>query len=470
MKLDLNLNGDIVPLTSELLEQYDVAGPRYTSYPTAPQWSDDFGPADWDQALTASNQPEDGSARPLSLYMHLPFCRQMCLFCGCNTVVQSHPERAEPYLETLKQDIAAVASRLDSSRPVIQFHWGGGTPTYFRPELLADLFTFTQQHFQFAPDAEIGVELDPRVTTIDHLTTLKQLGFNRLSLGVQDFDPTVQAAVKRIQPYELVRDLMAACRDLGFESLNTDLIYGLPHQTNDSFHTTVEQLLTLSPDRIALFSYGHVPWVKRQQRVLNDIIPLGLDKFQLFRQSLNTFVEAGYVSIGFDHFSRPQDELYQAFRDGTLHRNFQGYTTKAGADLIGFGATAISSLARTYAQNQRSLPDYRTAIESATLPVIRGYALSRDDVIRGEVINRLMSLGRVDKAAASAATGIDFDDYFAAELASLEPLVADGLVELTPDQVKVTGLGQLFARNVAMHFDAYLDPSSTDGPRYSRTI
>jgi len=468
--LDLVLNGERVPLTADLLERYDVTGPRYTSYPTAPQWSDDFGPDDWADALDASNRPAaDGSARPLSLYMHLPYCRRMCLFCGCNVVIQSHPERAEPYLVTLKREIAAVAERLDPARPVVQFHWGGGTPTYFRPELLEDLFTFTRDRFNFAADAEIGVELDPRVTTAEHLATLQRLGFNRLSLGVQDFDPGVQAAVKRIQPYEMVRDLMAACRDLGFPDLNTDLIYGLPGQTVASFATTLEQLIGLNPDRIALFSYGHVPWVKRQQRALEGLIPLGLDKFQLFRAGLAAFAAAGYRAIGLDHFARPDDELCRAQRDGTLHRNFQGYTTKAGADLLGFGATAISSLERTYAQNFRGVPDYTAAVEADRLPTLRGLTLSEDDVIRRDVIMRLMCYEAINQHAVEADHGITFDDYFAPELAALAPLEADGLVELDAGVIRATPLGRVFVRNVAMPFDAYLSRPA-NRPRYSRTI
>ncbi|MDR1825992.1 MAG: oxygen-independent coproporphyrinogen III oxidase, partial [Bifidobacteriaceae bacterium] len=366
---------------------------------------------------------------------------------------------------------ADLAERTDPGRPLVQFHWGGGTPTYFTPDELADLFTFASERFTFAPDAEIGVEIDPRVTSLEHLRTLRQLGFNRLSLGIQDFDPAVQRAVARLQPYELVRDHFQACRDLGFDSVNADLIYGLPRQTPASFSKTIDQLVELAPDRIAMFSYGHVPWVMKHQRVLEGQIPLGHDKFQLFRIGLQRLCAAGLVYVGMDHFAVPDDELCRAQRDGTLHRNFQGYTTKAGADVLAAGVTSISGLNRAFIQHHRGLAEYRRAITAGERPVLRGLFLTDDDLVRRDVISDLMCFGRVDFAWLGARHGIDFGEYFAAELAALRELDAEGLSVTTDDAVQATPLGQIFIRLLAMVFDAYLPaPGAGDAPRYSQTV
>ncbi|MDR1768634.1 MAG: oxygen-independent coproporphyrinogen III oxidase [Propionibacteriaceae bacterium] len=472
MSLDLQFNGQTVPLTSEQLEAFNRQGPRYTSYPTAPQWSNDFGPDQAVEALAASNQPgPDGAVAPVSLYMHLPFCDKLCLYCGCNVIIDPLRRRSGGYLDLLKRDIADLASRVDPARPVVQFHWGGGTPTYFSPDELADLFTFTRQRFSFADDAEIGVEIDPRVTTPEHLRTLRELGFNRLSMGIQDFDRQVQEAVARIQPYELVRDHFQTCRDLGFESLNADLIYGLPHQTPASFARTIDQLVGLAPDRIAMFSYGHVPWVMKHQRVLEGTIPLGEDKFQLFRVGLQRLCEAGMVYVGMDHFAVPGDELCHAQRAGTLHRNFQGYTTKAGADVLAAGVTGISGLDRAFIQNHRGLADYGRLVADGKRPVLRGMFLNDDDVLRRDVISELMCFGRVDFAKLGARHGVDFADYFAPELARLKELDAEGLSVTSADSVEATPLGHIFVRLLAMVFDAYLPAAgAASGPRYSQTI
>jgi oxygen-independent coproporphyrinogen-3 oxidase len=471
MNYDITIGGQTVHLTEELLRRYDVPGPRYTSYPTAPQWNDDFGPTDWDCILTSSNTaPEGDRARPLSLYMHLPFCERMCLFCGCNIIVRRNHDWAEPYLATLKRDIAQLARRLDTAhRPVVQFHWGGGTPTYFTPEQLEDLFEFTREHFAFADDAELGVEIDPRVTTSEHLTTLRRLGFNRLSMGVQDFNPAVQEAVKRVQPFASVKAMVDQCRDLDFESMNIDLIYGLPLQTADSFADTIDQVVSLDPDRIAVFNYGHVPWVKKQQRALTEMLPAPSEKFQIFKTAIGKLTGAGYEYIGMDNFARPDDELCVAQKDGTLHRNFQGYTTKAGADLVGFGVTSISEMARSYAQNFRPLDQWRQAVEADTLPVMRGVELTDDDVVRRAAIQAIMCATVLDKPAFAAKYGIDVDTYFADAEAKLQPLVDDGLVEITDTRIRATGVGRVFLRNIAMAFDAYLK-TDPDKPMYSRTL
>ena len=465
MAVSIRFPGETVEVSDEILQKYDVNAPRYTSYPPSPSWDDSFDQTRY-RALIAESNAAD---RPLSLYMHLPFCEQLCLFCGCNVIVRHDHSGAASYLPLLKQEIDALTAGLDAGRPVVQFHWGGGTPTYFSPEQLSDLFTFTRQRVSFADDAEIGVELDPRVTTTDHLDALKKLGFNRLSLGVQDFDPVVQAAINRIQPYQQVEQLVSDCRGRGFASLNFDLIYGLPHQTVETFSRTIDQVIGLAPDRIALFSFGFVPWVKKQQQVLTGTIPLGGQKFELFALGLERLTQAGYVYVGMDHFARPDDELCLAQRNGSLHRNFQGYTTKSGADLFACGITGISELGRSYAQNVRGLHDYETALDQGKLPTLRGVELSDEDVIRRAVVGDLLCHGLVDKARFGQRWGIDVDRHFAAELERIKPLIADGLVEDRDDAIRATTLGRIFIRCVAMVFDEYLrEPSA--GPRHSRTV
>ncbi|MCL2736901.1 MAG: oxygen-independent coproporphyrinogen III oxidase [Propionibacteriaceae bacterium] len=465
MTVTIHLPGETIDVTEELLERYNVNAPRYTSYPTSPWWNDSFGEADYRRVIAESNQ----SDRPVSLYMHLPFCESMCLFCGCNVIVRSNHDGAASYLPMLKAEIDKITGMLDPSRPTVQFHWGGGTPTYFSPAQLTDLFTYTRERVTFAEDAEIGVELDPRVTTLEHLDALKALGFNRLSLGVQDFDPDVQKAIHRIQPVEMVTDLVNACRERGFNSLNFDLIYGLPGQTPATFTHTLDQVITLRPERIALFSYGHVPWVKKQQQVLEGTIPLGTDKFQLFCIGLERLTQAGYVYVGMDHFALPEDELCVAQRDGSLHRNFQGYTTKSGADLFAMGITGISELNRSYAQNVRGLHEYEAAMGEDRLPILRGVELTDEDIVRRAAISDLLCNGFLDKATFSQTWGIDVDQHFAAELAQLEPLRRDGLLEPREDAIASTTLGRIFIRVIAMVFDQYVQQPG-EGPRHSRTV
>ena len=319
------------------------------------------------------------AATPLSLYMHIPFCESLCLFCACNVSIQKDKRVAIPYLDALKREIEHVSQRVSKNRPVIQFHWGGGTPTYLTPAQMEDLFGYARERFSFAPDAEIGIEIDPRVTNRAHLESLRRLGFNRLSMGIQDFQPKVQETIHRVQPYELTRDLIVAARELGFESLNVDLIYGLPYQTAESFKDTIDKTLTLAPDRVAMFSYAHVPWLKKQQGSFAEHLPEGMEKFRIFRAGLERFLGAGYLYIGMDHFARPGDELAVAQKNRTLHRNFQGYTTKAGADLYGMGVSAISSIGAAYAQNRREVPAYQETVGTRGIATMRGYRLSQDD-------------------------------------------------------------------------------------------
>ena len=460
-------NLEIAQVPDELLERYNRPGPRYTSYPTAPVWKDDFGPEDLESSFSRANE----ASTPLSLYMHLPFCENLCLFCACNVSIQKNKSVAIPYLAALKREIDHVAARVSRSRHVIQFHWGGGTPTYLSSAQMEDLFGHARERFSFSPDAEIGVEVDPRVTTLEHLETLRRLGFNRLSMGVQDFEPRVQQTIHRVQPYEMTRDLISAARSLGFDSLNVDLIYGLPFQTAGTFRSTIDQALTLSPDRVAMFSYAHVPWLKKQQGSFAAHLPEGTEKFRIFRAGLEGFLSAGYVYIGMDHFARPGDELALAQRNRTLHRNFQGYTTKAGADLYGMGVSAISSIGSTYAQNLREVPNYQDAVSRRGIATARGYRLSADDLLRRAVIGRLLCHTVIFKHEIEREFSIAFDDYFAPELSQLEPLRAEGLVLLPPGEIRVTPLGRIFIRNVAMTFDRYLREQQMDKkPLFSKTL
>lgn len=451
----------------EFLAKYNRPGPRYTSYPTAPVWNDNFQHAD----LETFYANADAAKSPVSLYMHLPFCESLCLFCACNVVIQKDKSAAIPYLQSLKKEIDHLSHSVSKHREVVQFHWGGGTPTYLSPNQLEDLFGFTRERFSFARGAEIGIEVDPRVTSKEHLQTLRKLGFNRLSMGIQDFTALVQQTIHRVQPFEMTRDLIACARSLGFESINVDLIYGLPHQTASSFADTADKILELTPDRIAMFSYAHVPWLRKQQGAFQGHLPEGMEKFQIFKAGIRKFTEAGYLYIGMDHFAKPSDELALAQRDRTLHRNFQGYTTKAGADLYGIGVSAISSIGAAYSQNHRAIAEYQSAIDVRGAATMRGYRLNQDDLIRRTVITRLLCHTVILKPEIENEFQIQFDDYFSNELADLAAMQHDGLVELSSNEIRVTPLGRIFIRNLAMPFDRYLREQAMDArPLFSKTL
>jgi oxygen-independent coproporphyrinogen-3 oxidase len=465
--LSLQRMRDELRVSEEFLARYNRPGPRYTSYPTAPVWNDAFGPDDLETVHAAAERAKT----PVSLYMHIPFCESLCLFCACNVIIQKDKRVAPPYLGVLKREIEHIGHGVSGERPVVQFHWGGGTPTYLTPEQIADLFGFARQHFNFSPDAKIGIEIDPRVTTREHLETLRGLGFNRLSMGIQDFHPEVQVAINRIQPFELTRDLLLTARKLKFDSINVDLIYGLPYQTPERFTHTVDQILELQPDRVALFSYAHVPWLKKQQGAFATHLPEGLEKFEIFRTGLMKFIAAGYLYIGMDHFAKPGDELAVSQQDRTLHRNFQGYTTKAGADLYGMGVTAISAFQNAYAQNHRDLPSWEKAVADRGIATMRGYRLSDDDRLRRAVINRLLCHTVIMKDEISRDFAIDFDHYFSDELSQLEAPRDDGLVLLDTREVRATWLGRIFIRNLAMIFDPYLEKQHLNSkPLFSKTL
>ena len=454
-------------VSEEFLTRYNRPGPRYTSYPTAPIWNDSFGPHDLECVHREAN--EAGS--PVSLYMHIPFCESLCLFCACNVIINKNKAVAPPYLGVLKQEIAQVSRAVSRERQVVQLHWGGGTPTYLTPPQIEELFGYTRKHFTFAADAELGIEVDPRVTSRAHLETMRKLGFNRLSMGVQDFHPEVQQAINRMQPYEMTRDLIAHARELGFDSINVDLIYGLPYQSPERFAHTVDQIISLAPDRIALFSYAHVPWLKKQQGAFATHLPEGMQKFDIFRTGLTKFLDAGYLYIGTDHFAKPGDELAVAQANRTLHRNFQGYTTKSGADLYGMGVTAISGIQNSYAQNHRDLPSWEAAVAQRGIATMRGYRLSEDDRIRRTVISRLLCHTVVFKDEISREFGIAFDEYFRDALRKLNDAREDGLLTESTGELRVTWLGRIFIRNLAMAFDSYIENQQLNSkPLFSKTL
>lgn len=457
----------MIHISYELLHKYNVQGPRYTSYPPAPSWSDALGPADYDAALRQSN--EDPAA-PLSLYVHLPFCEKLCYFCGCTTFITGKNRSFEdPYLQRLTKEVEWVADRLSDRRRVVQFHLGGGTPTYILPEKLDEFLSRLRSRFRFDAKAEVGVETDPRVTGDKHLGVLKKHGFNRISMGVQDFDPRVQKAVNRLQPFEQTRDLVAQARRLGFESVNIDLIFGLPYQNPATFGKTIEQVLEINPDRLAVYSYAHVPWLKKHQDLLAPHLPSEREKFEILLMAVKGFMEAGFEYIGMDHFARPDDELAKARRNRTLWRNFQGYTTKAGTDLIAFGMSGISNVRHAFFQNQRDTKAYEQAIDAGSGATVRGFRLGPDDKVRSRVIHNILCHAVVVKSEIEKEFGISFDAYFQDALKNLEPMRADGLVDLSPGEIRPTALGRFFLRNLAMPFDAYL-PKAGETRVFSRTV
>ena len=457
----------VADVSVDLLRRYNVPGPRYTSYPTAPVWREGFGPQEYENVLAESREKERPA--PLSLYLHLPFCEHLCYFCACTVVISGNHSVEESYLATIEREIAWVSARAGSDRQVIQLHWGGGTPTYFSPERAGRLAGRLREAFRFAPDAEVSVEIDPRVTSREHLAVLREMGFNRVSMGVQDFDPTVQKAVNRSQSAEQTADLVAAARELGYGGINMDLIFGLPHQTPESFSRTIDRVLAIGPDRLAVYSYANVPWMKKHQKLLEPKLPSEREKFEIFRTALSRFTESGYEYIGMDHFARPDDELSLARRNRTLHRNFQGYTTKAGTDLLGLGMSAIGAIGDAFVQNRRDLPGYRSAVESSGSAAFRGFRLSLDDRLRREIIASMLCHGVVEIPEIEAKYGIRFGEYFADALERLGACAADGLVQISATELAATPLGRVFLRNLAMPFDAYL-PAQLEKPVFSRTL
>ena len=459
-------------LTDELLHRMDRPGPRYTSYPTADRFVEAFTAEHFLQALAQRHDMGGvgGAGAPLSLYIHVPFCESVCYYCACNKIVTRDHGRAAAYLDALEHEMALAADALGERVQVSQLHFGGGTPTFLSDEELSRLMAAIRTRFELLPKGEFSIEIDPRTVTRQRLEHLRALGLNRVSFGVQDFDADVQQAVHRIQPFEQVEALMRDARELGFESINADLIYGLPRQTPESFERTVRQVAGLRPDRIAMYGYAHLPTrFKPQRRIEPAELPSGGQRVGMLAQALAGFVSHGYQYIGMDHFALPDDPLAQAKRQGRLHRNFQGYSTQPDCDLIGLGVSAISRVGPCYSQNAKTLDEYYDALRSNQLPVVRGLALTRDDLVRRAVIMSIMCHGRLSYESVALAHLIDVRSYFAVEIEALEGLARDGLVTLSEDGLEVTPLGWYFVRSVAMVFDRHLR-ADRNRERFSKVI
>jgi len=444
----------LINFDRSVLNKYDVKGPRYTSYPTAADFVSDFSGHDFLSAIKNANLP----GRPLSLYMHIPFCESLCYYCGCSKIVTQNRDRAEPYLSALIKEIELYGELIGQQRPVTQLHWGGGTPTFLNAEQMQRLMDVTRQNFCLAPDdeSEYSIEIDPRRVDRNTIGFLRSIGFNRLSFGVQDFTLDVQQAINRVQPFEQTELAIKAGREFGFKSINTDLIYGLPKQTLASFQETLLRLIALSPDRISLFNYAHMPHMFKSQRMIDEAdIPTASAKLDLLEMSVNVLVQHGYVYIGMDHFAKPSDELAIAKNNGTLHRNFQGYTTGADIDLLGLGLTSISKMGDCFAQNFKAMPDYLTAINAGEMATTRGILLDHDDVLRRNVIALLSCEMKVLFSTFNTDYDIDFQQYFYLELERLRPFVDDGLVALDEEGFVVTEKGKLMLRAICMVFDRY---------------
>lgn len=449
-----------------LIEKYRMSGPRYTSYPTAVQFTDQFTQEDHIRHLQASN----AGKRDLSVYLHIPFCEHVCYFCGCNKIITRNHSKSGEYLDYLAQEITRQAAHIDSDRRMIQLHYGGGTPTFISMDEQSRLMDLLHRHFRFADDheGEFSIEIDPRTINRDYLAHLRKLGFNRVSFGVQDFDPAVQKAVNRIQPREEVARLMEDARDLGFHSISVDLIYGLPLQTVDSFSHTLEQMIELAPDRLAIFNYAHMPDLFGAQKQIKQAdLPSPAVKLAILERTIAMLTGADYEFIGLDHFAKPEDSLVKHQKNGTLYRNFQGYSTFSDTDLLGFGISAISQVQGSYSQNYKARDKYYRAIDGDDLAIARGVALNQDDEIRRYVITEIMCNLGLDLTKVSAKYGIDAAAYFAKEWAQLEPLSADGLLQLQGNRMQVQAPGRLLIRNIAMVFDAYLQ---AEKHRFSQVI
>ena len=460
----------MTPITPELLRRFDVPGPRYTSYPTADRFVEAFTADDYAQALAQRKDGAVASNVPLSLYVHIPFCESLCYYCACNKIITKRHDRATSYLRYVSLEVDLQVARLGVGRAVSQLHLGGGSPTFLSDEELGELMAILRRNFEFTPGGEYSIEVDPRTVDPGRLRALADLGFNRLSLGVQDFDPEVQKAVHRVQPTEQVFTLVDAARALGFESINIDLIYGLPRQTPESLARTLAQVVQLRPDRIALYAYAHLPErFKPQRRILSAELPTAANKVAMLSAALAAFIGAGYVYVGMDHFALPTDALAVAKRQGRLHRSFQGYSPQLDGDVIGLGVSAIGRVGATYSQNAKTLEEYADHLDQGRLPVVRGLALNRDDLVRRAIIMALMCQGEVQFESIELAYLVDFQRSFAAELSALQPLVAQGMVTVHATGIQVTALGWFFVRAVAMVFDRYLQ-ADRNRTRFSRIL
>ncbi len=450
-RLEMPRREDLLPLFAK----YDVPVPRYTSYPPATQFTNRFDGSDYITHLTQFS----GDGTEVSLYVHLPFCDTLCYFCGCTVLISNNREKISEYLDYLKREITLVAETLDNTPIVVQMHWGGGSPTHLTPQEIAELGAHIRKTFEFAPDAEVSIEIDPRGLTIEHIHAMRSVGFNRASIGVQDFDPDVQVAVNRVQPRSMTEQVIDWCREAGMTGINLDLIYGLPYQTTESFTATLKTVREISPDRIAVYNFAYVPWIKPHQKLIGiDTLPIASTKLALLELAIQELTDAGYEYLGMDHFAKPTDALVEAKRSGSLHRNFQGYSTLAGRDMLAFGISAIGRVENAFVQNVKELPEYYKMLDEGMFPVERGYELTADDAVREYVIMQLMCNSFVDKDEVERLFGMEFDHYFRDALSTLEPLTADGLCYCDESSVTVTDRGRYFLRNIAAQFDAYLAP------------
>jgi oxygen-independent coproporphyrinogen-3 oxidase len=457
-------------LTPELLSRFDIPGPRYTSYPTADRFVEASAQSNLHQALDMRTQGVGHKNRPLSIYVHIPFCESLCYYCACNKIITKHHEKAEPYLRYLTKEVALYTDAIGTGQSVSQLHLGGGTPTFLSDTELSSLMSMLKRNFNFVAGGEYSVEVDPRTVNAERLALLFELGFNRLSFGVQDFDPEVQKAVHRIQPVEQVFALVASARKIGFESVNVDLIYGLPKQSPESFDRTLKQINALRPDRIALYAYAHLPErFKPQRRIVAAELPVASSKIAMLSRSMDALMAAGYVYVGMDHFALPVDALAVAKRQGRLHRNFQGYSTQPDCDLIGLGVSSIGRMGSTYSQNAKTMDEYVDMLDQAQLPVVKGLALSRDDQIRRAWIMAIMCQGHVQFDVFNEAWLIDAQSYFSEELLQLQSMQSQGLLELSEQGLHVTPMGWFFVRGVAMVFDKYLQ-ADRNRTRFSKII
>ena len=458
------------PISEDLLRRFDVSGPRYTSYPTADRFVESFPVDDYMRALTQRSVGAAASATPLSLYVHIPFCENLCYYCACNKIITKHHDRAAPYLSYLSREVDLHIAKLGLGQAVSQLHLGGGSPTFLTDDELRELMAMLRRNFSLVPGGEYSIEVDPRTIDASRLDTLAELGFNRLSFGVQDFDPAVQKSVNRVQPAEQVFALVAAARQRNFDSINVDLIYGLPLQSPESFDRTLAQVVELRPERIALYAYAHLPErFKPQRRIETTEIPNAGAKVAMLARSMAAFMGAGYVYVGMDHFALPTDPLAIAKQQGRLHRNFQGYSTQPDCDLIGLGVSSIGRVGSTYSQNAKTMEEYCDFLDQGRFPVVRGLSLSADDLLRRAVIMAVMCQGLLVFKAIEAAYAIEFRSYFATEMATLEKLAEQGLVKLNENNIEVTATGWFFVRAVAMVFDRYLQTDRTTA-RFSKIL
>ena len=462
------MNNKVI-FSEELIRRYDTLGPRYTSYPTAVQFKDNIGASDYLDWVKSSN--DDPIPKSLSLYLHIPFCDTICYYCGCSKVITKDKSKAEHYIQLLMKEIKLQGKLFAKDRQVSQIHWGGGTPTFLSDNEIRQIIQCIRENFNVPADdlVEFGIEVDPRTVDHERIKNIGDLGFNRISFGVQDFNDSVQQAVNRVQSTEQIKQHIIDARKYHFKSINIDLMYGLPHQTVSSFSDTLDTTIELDPDRIAIYNYAHLPEMfKPQRRINEEDLPTAEEKLNILKLCIDKLQDAGYAYIGMDHFAKTSDSLVKAQQNGTLHRNFQGYSTHADSDIVAMGITAISNIGDNYSQNVRTIEEYENCLNQDQIPVFRGIELEDDDIMRREIINQLMCNNKLDIARLEKRWGIDFKSYFEAPLKNLQAMADDGLVKLSKTKLSITGSGRLLARSICMQFDRYLQQK--DKSRFSRVI